>query len=374
MPACDANIRVPGADLALLWPMRAIPEQACRMTAGEPRAAARWSRLLRAAERLALWGSRLSRRDHFRDGVDRSACRAIHRAAARGTLYSFAPPPPLTLVAQGRGRWVADEYRFRSPFVSHIAERNQAYLRYYQCGARDCPLLIVNPGTETVTAMVECHLIARLLGAGIDIALPDAPGGRRRRGPADHRRGWAATVGAALSAIVQLVHDNVAIECWARTSGYRIVGVTGLEIGGTVAALLAATTARFDAAIPVLAGAHPGLLWLPPRTLAVGVNRRTLARGGVRHARTLVRLFNPVAPVRLPRPRLRERCTLVGLRFDNLVPGADVQDLATHWRVAPVWLPRRHAELPQCAGELAAIIARATLRPAASNAQESPYT
>jgi hypothetical protein len=329
-----------------------------------PRAAHR-PRLLRAVEWLLPWGAWLLRGGYFCDGVERGVCRAIHRAAARGTLYSFAPPPPLKLVAHGRGRWAADEYRFRSPFVSHIAQRNQAYVRHYQCGARHRPLLIVNHGTGSFAALLERYFLGRLLAAGLDVAIPVAPGFYRRRGAGDHRGGWAATVGAALSAMVQLVHDNVAVESWARGRGYRTVAVSGIGLGGTVAAVLAATTARFDAAIPMLAGAHPGRLWLPPRALARAVDRRALARAGVRHARTLVRLFDPVAPVRLPRPRLREHCAVVGLRFDTLVPAADVRDLAAHWRVAPLWLSRCHVELPRCAGELVAIVTRLTLQAAA---------
>jgi hypothetical protein len=108
----------------------------------------------------------------------------------------------------------------------------------------------------------------------------------------------------------------------------------------------------------MLAGPHPGRLWLPPRTLARAVNRRALARTGVRQRRTLVRLFDPVAPERLPPPRRRHRCAVIGLGFDTLVPAADVRDLALHWRVAPLWLPRCHVELPICAGDLAAVLAR----------------
>jgi len=365
MRARELSLPTPGAGLAPPPTMGPILEQGYRTTAGAMRVATRWPRLRIAVGRLVPWRLRLSRGGYFRDGIDRSVCRAIHRAAARGTLYSFAPPPPLTLVAHGQGQWAADEYRFRSPFVSHIAERNQAYVRHFRCGARRRPLVIVNPGPTAFAAVPERHFLGCLLAAGLDVAIPIAPGFRQRCGAGDHRGGWAATVGAALSAMVQLVHDNVAVEAWARGCGYRTVAVSGIELGGTVAAVLAATTARFDAAIAVLAGAHPGRLWLPPRVPGRAVNRRALERAGLRHARTLVRLFDPVAPVRLPPPRLRERCALVGLRFDTLVPAGDVRDLAVHWRVAPLWLGCSHDELPRRAGELAAIITRVTLQAAA---------
>lgn len=318
-------------------------------------------RLVRVAEWLLPVGARLLHGGYFSDGLERRVCRAIHRAAARGTLYGFAPPPPLTRVATRAGTWSVDEYRFRSPFVSHIEPRNDAYLRHYRCEGGGRPLVILNHGTGTLRAIPERLFVRRLLAAGLDVAIPVAPGSARRRGPRDRRRGWAATVGAALSAIVQLVHDNVAVESWARALGYRVVTVAGIGLGGVAAALLAATTTRFDVYVAMLAGAHPGRLWLPPRALARAVDRRALARAGIRHGRMLARLFDPVAPARLARPRASLRCAIVGLDDDTLVPPADVRDLATHWQVAPVWLARAHVELPFCVRELAAIVARLTL-------------
>lgn len=321
--------------------------------------------LVRAAEWLLPWGTRLFHGRYFRAGVERGVCRAIHHAAARGTLYRFAPPPPLALAARGRGQLGADEYRFRSPFVSHLASRNRASLRHYRSRRGAGRLVILNHGTGLFArALLERYVVRRLLAAGIDVAVPVAPGCGGRRSLHDRSLGWAATVGAALSAMVQLVHDTVAVETWARGLGYHTVVVSGVGLGGTVAAVLAATSGRFDACVPMLAGAHPGLLWLPPRTLARAVHRRALARAGVRRGRTLVRLFDPVAPRRLPRPRTARPCAVVGLAFDTLVPPADVEALAAHWGVAPLWLPRCHVELPACGGELAAIVARITLEAA----------
>ena len=319
----------------------------------------RGGRLARALEGLLPLGTRLARGGYFRHGIDRGVCAAIHRAAAQGTLYGFAPPPPLIAVACGRGRWRADEYRFRSPFVSHIPERNDAYLWHYRSGRAGAPLVVLNHGTALFATVIERCFVGRLLAAGIDVAVPVAPGFYRRRSQQPGGRHWASSVGATLSAIVQLVHDNAAVEAWARR-GYDTITVTGIGLGGTVAALLAATTARFDAYVAMLAGAHPGRLWLPPRALARAVDRRALARAGLRHARTLVRLFNPAAPGRLPPPRGARACTVVGLRGDTLVLPADVQALARHWGVAPLWLARSRVELPLCAADLVGIVAAAT--------------
>jgi hypothetical protein len=213
-------------------------------------------RILRALEWLLPCSARLLRGGYFRRGIERAVCRAIHLAAARGTLYRFGPPPPLTVVARGRGRWGADEYRFRSAFVSHIAERNQAYVRHYRCGARrggtppiGAPpigtprIVILNHGTGSFATLLESAFIARLLAAGLDVALVAAPGFYRRRPRCDLRRQWATSVGAALSALVQLVHDDVAVEAWARRVGYRTVAVSGIGIGGTVAAVAASASA-----------------------------------------------------------------------------------------------------------------------------------
>jgi hypothetical protein len=324
----------------------------------EPRVAARRSRLARATEWLLPYAARFGG-GYFAGGVERAVCRAIHGAARRRTLFRFAPPPPFRRAAHPRGARWADEYSFRSPFVSRWRARNDAVVRHYRDGVGQRPLVVLNPDDGLLAHVLFARAFVRpLLAGGVDVAVPIAPGSASRRTPEDRRRGWAHSVGAALSAIVQLVHDNVAIEAWARERGYRTVVVSGLGRGGTVAAILAATTTRFDAYVPMLAGAHPGRVWVPPRACAGAVHARALARDGVRHRGTLFRLFDPVAPVHLPPPRARERCAIIGLRFDPVVPAADVRELARHWSVAARWLPRARVELPLYAPELATIVAR----------------
>src|SRR6185369_5997876 len=109
--------------------------------------------------------------------------------------------------------------------------------------------------------------------------------------------------------------------------------------------------------VPMLAGAHPGRLWLPPRTLARAADVMALARDDVRQARTLLRLFDPVAPARLPPPRRRGTGAVVGFRWDGIVLPAEVQALADHWHVRPVWLARRRSELPATMRALATVVA-----------------
>jgi hypothetical protein len=84
-----------------------------------------------------------------------------------------------------------------------------------------------------------------------------------------------------------------------------------------------------------------------------------LARDDIRQVRTLLRLFDPIAPGRLPPPRRRDALAVVGFRYDRQVLPTDVQALADHWHVRPVWLERCHVELPLSSRTLAAIVAHA---------------
>jgi hypothetical protein len=327
----------------------------------EPRVSSIHARLARATDWLLPYASRLGG-GYFPDGVEQTVCRTLHEAARRQTLYRFAPPPPLRLAEHGRRAGAADEYYFRSPFVSHQRARNDAVMHHHHAGGGRRPLVILNPGAGLLArAVIACRLVASLRGAGLDVAVPIAPGSGSRGAREDRRRGWAHSVGSALSAVVQLVHDNVAVEAWARERGYRTVIACGLGIGGTVVAILAATTARFDAYVPMLAGAHLGRTWFPPRPPAHAVHRRALARDGVRHRDTLARLFDPIAPIRLPPPRACDRCTLVALRGDPVVLPGDVRDLARHWGTTPVWLPHARIELPFRTRQIAALVARRAL-------------
>src|SRR5690606_15662658 len=87
---------------------------------------------VKVMEALAPLGSRLFGRRHFRAGVDRLACRAVHGAAARGSLFAFAPPPHFVRVAAGRGRRPIDVYRGRAPLVSGLAASGETRLRHHR--------------------------------------------------------------------------------------------------------------------------------------------------------------------------------------------------------------------------------------------------
>jgi hypothetical protein len=227
-------------------------------------------------------------------------------------------------------------------------------LQHHRGGRTRGALVVVNRGTGLLADVVARRFAAALVAMGFDVAIPATI-----RGDGAGEGAWARSIGSALATIVRRVHDGVTVEAWARQLGYRTVIATGVGIGGTVTALLAATTSRFDGCVPVLAGTHPGRLWLPPRALARAADHAALARDDVRHARTLLRLFDPVAPGRLPAPRRRDGSAVVGLRYDTQVPPADVQALANHWRVRAVWLDRCHVELPASTRALATVIAHA---------------
>ncbi len=315
----------------------------------------RASAFARAGTHFLAYAAR-ARGRYFARGVDRDVCRTLHDAARLRTLYRFGPPPPFRLGVQ-RAR--TDEYAFRSPFATPWRARNEAGVTLHRAGPDRRTLVVLNvAGGSLVRWLLVRAIVPALLASAFDVAVPVAPGSGRRRTPDDRRLGWAHSVGAALAAIVQLVHDNVALESWARERGYRTIVVTGVGLGGTVAAVLAATTSRFDGYVPVVAGAHPGRLWIPPRPLARAVHAGALARAGVRSRRALARLFDPVAPNRLPPPRARRRCTVVGLRFDPMVPVGDVRDLAAHWGIEPRWIACGGAELGRWPRELGAILAQ----------------
>lgn len=309
---------------------------------------------VRMAERVAPVGARLLGGRHFRAGVEHGLCGKVHGAAARGILWAFAPPPVFARVRRGCGRHPVDSYRGRVPHLNGLPGGGDTLLHHHRGAGAARGLVVVSRGVGALADLVARRLAAALVRIGFDVAVVSSAG----RGPGDDRL-WAQSIGRVLVTIVRRVHAGVAAEAWARQLGYRRVLAAGVGLGGTVTALLGATTARFDACVPILAGAHPGRLWLPPRGFARAADHAALARDAVRDARTLLRLFDPVAPCRLPPPRRRGGCAVVGLRYDRQVPPSDVQALAAHWRAGAVWLERSHIEVPLAVRALAAVVAHA---------------
>ena len=122
------------------------------------------------------------------------------------------------------------------------------------------------------------------------------------------------------------------------------LGVTGYSMGGQFAAMVAASWPRPLAAIPVAPACSPDSV------LRDGVLRDVAhwvalagAAGDERAARTeLLDHLGRFSVTALPPPRYPRAAIVVGTREDGVVPPAEMEKIARHWRAELRWLRAGH--------------------------------
>jgi surfactin synthase thioesterase subunit len=180
------------------------------------------------------------------------------------------------------------------------------------------------------------------LARGLDVALLTLPHhGRRRPAGARFSGEPFATphVGRMAEAVRQAVWEIRLLAAWLRRARSAPVGLLGLSLGGTLAALAAGLWDEFDFAVPMASPVCIGdLAWrFMTRSRSFRGAPREVSR---RELRALFRAISPLAhPLRIP----RERALVVGGRGDRIVPPEHPAALWRHWGEPPLhWFAGSH--------------------------------
>lgn len=279
----------------------------------------------------------------------------------------FHDPPSGIRVRASRGRWfprfepedgVCEVLRFDSPFQPVHPQQHRPYLRHAENRVAYARLIRHRDGPRpTVVAIhgftAEGYLINEWFFAlpwfyrmGCDIALFTLPfhGPRQTRFSPFSGHGFFAGGSARFNeAVAQSVFDfRILLDWFRRERGVEQVGVTGLSLGGFVAAMSASVEDRLAFSlpnVPIISVADLMLEWQPIGALM----RAALAVGGLGpgDARRLVAASCPLTyPPVLP----RERLMIVGGAGDRLAPPKHSRLLWDHWQRCRIyWFPGSHS-------------------------------
>lgn len=364
---------------------------ACSSDPGVPQPLPAGWRFLAATtlDEAVLWLRELHARRpaHGMARIDTALCRnVLERQRARGWLdepeRAHPVPPPLEKAAvapaslPGLGsfeslafesEWQPAEPELREACQGDEENRIARAWLWREPGAARPALLLV-PGHGGGRVGVE----ARLLGAvrlgrdlGIDVVLPVLPfhGLRAEAGRAGFLHADPLSVSGALG---QALWELRRLAGWLRAQGAPAVGVGGVGVGGTLAALLASLDGALACAVPAFAP-------LSPRSLCAEGRREAWAAGaGDDVVEALLSLYSPLrlAPLAPAAGRL-----VVAARHDRFVLAAESEALAAHWEAPLLWTPGGHVwpgSLRRLRGAIAAHLRRTLC--VRANAAEPPLS
>jgi hypothetical protein len=296
-------------------------------------------------------------------------------AACRDAGVVFEPPPSTipTTVMPGRGlreqRGRVELLRFPSPYEPIRVDMRRAYLSHsrnntaraqhwrHDDGPRQTLVVLHGFGASPAALNSAFFSLPSFFESGWDVVLFTLPfhGGRAgRRSPFNGAELFAHGLSHFAEAMLQAICDLRVVLDYLDRAGAPRFGITGISLGGYVAALLAAVDARLDFAIPNAAVASiPAIMssWFPTNLGALmlecvkRVPRELLQRSTALHSPLN---YVPVLP--------RERLMVIGGRGDRLAPPEHSEWLWEHWgQPALHWYPGSHVLHFEQAGYLQAM-------------------
>lgn len=181
-----------------------------------------------------------------------------------------------------------------------------------------------------------------LLQHGVGALILENPYQGKRR-PA-HQAGRAvSTVAEQLLMHWMTIAESRSLLNWLRQDGYEHLGVTGIGLGGFMAAYVGALTSYPLAIVPCSTGMRPSTMLSQSvmSTSADWVRLQAEQQHGT--ARELMTaLLDHCALDHLGAPADTDLAILVGARRDGVVHPSQVEALAKHWGAPVYWSPGGH--------------------------------
>lgn len=281
-----------------------------------------------------------------------------------GTVQSIFPaPPPVRVRAAkiGRPRWAPkvdtiEMLSFKSPYTVHHQEIRASYeahtrnsvarAMHWRHADSPRPTIIVVHGFTGSPFWFNSNFFSLpwFYGHGCDVLLAVLPfHGKRndRWGPYSGSGLFGGGVAYLNEAMFQSICDLRVLVDYLEDSGVEHVGITGLSLGGYLAALMADVEPRLHVAIPNSAVTHfPSLLdsWFPAGYLA---------KAGLRLSKhddnTLSDAMSVHSPLTFPSLLPRDRLFIIGGLADRLAPPDQSARLWEHWGAPRIhWFPGSH--------------------------------
>jgi hypothetical protein len=256
------------------------------------------------------------------------------------------------------------ERKFRKRYLADYRETHTVYARRIRpAGAGHRPRLLYLHGFMQPESPIEEVALLASMALRLDMEVIQLqPPYHGRRTPRMSRFGgefyWTADVVRSIEALRQNVLDARTLLSWLLDEDPRPVGVSGISLGGSLAAVLTCVERRFAFSVPLIA--HMDIGAIVEQAPVLSHMRRELRQLGwsLEDFADFVKAigWHDLAP-RLPPERIR----LYAASEDLFFHPATVEDMWRRWGRPPIrWYPCSHmgfiVRLPEVMGEVRAFV------------------
>jgi dienelactone hydrolase len=221
--------------------------------------------------------------------------------------------------------------RFPSPIETPDPPNNTVHAEYFrpnQPGRRPAVVVLHILGADFALSR---YLAARLADQGVAALFVQLPYYGERRAPGSSQRFLSTDIQRTMVAMRQGVCDVRRAAAWLASRAEvdpRKLGVTGISLGGIVAALSASVDPALDRAVLLLAGGGlADILWTMPE----GARYRALWIASGRTKADLEALTAPFDPLTYAQGLRGKRVLMIAGKVDEVIPPAATQAL---WEAA----------------------------------------
>jgi pimeloyl-ACP methyl ester carboxylesterase len=312
---------------------------------------------LASAVALAMAKGRAAARDfgalRFYESIARTGDAAQAFLRPRRDVRIQRRPLPASPLMRDVQRY---ELRFASPYkplnpaaapgFERMTRNNVAHAQHWCHGDEPRPTLIVVHGFGLDAAWLNAQALSleRFYRDGYDILLFTYPYHGRRREPGDLFNGYGVFANGLMQfneTSLHAAHDLRVFMDHLEERGVQRMGITGISLGGYMAAQMATVEDRLSFCIPIVPAVSPvdGLLeWQPAGMLLSKVMRRQGV--SVAQMRGLVAVHNPLTYA----PRMdADRVLIIAGAGDRFTMPRHVSLLHRHWPGSALhWFPGNH--------------------------------
>ncbi len=145
--------------------------------------------------------------------------------------------------------------------------------------------------------------------------------------------------------IESTIEEGKSIVHYFNEMGYQKIVVSGVNFGGSISALIAATSRLGISAVPCLAPDSPSKVYTESE-ISHSIDWSAFRKDFIDKESPLKfvkEIFSQIDIAKIPAPKRADACILVGAKRDNFILPGSIQSIQDHWKISELrWIDSGH--------------------------------